>query len=59
MSTTRTSSARRSLTFGRRAVVALTVGAGMALTPLPALADGPTTVAVQAAPAAAPTAAAF
>ena len=59
MSTTRTSSARRPLPFGRRAVVALTVGAGMALTPLPALAaDGPTTVAVQAAPVAAPTVAA-
>ena len=59
MSTTRTSSARRPLPFGRRAVVALTVGAGMALTPLPALAaDGPTTAAVQAAPVAAPTAAA-
>jgi cell wall-associated NlpC family hydrolase len=46
--------------FGRRAVVALTLGAGMALTPLPALADaGGTTVgATTAAPAAAPTAAA-
>jgi cell wall-associated NlpC family hydrolase len=59
VSTTRTSSTRRSLPFGRRALVALTVGAGMALTPLPALAaDGPTTAAVQAAPVAAPTAAA-
>ena len=40
-------------------VAALTLGAGMALTPLPAFAvDGPTTAAVQAAPVAAPTAAA-
>ncbi len=58
MTTTRTSSTRRPLPFGRRAVAALTLGAGMALTPLPALADGPTTAAVQAAPVAAPTAAA-
>jgi cell wall-associated NlpC family hydrolase len=60
MTAARTSSARRALPFGRRALVALTVGAGMALTPLPALANsGGTTVATTtAAPAAAPTAAA-
>jgi cell wall-associated NlpC family hydrolase len=58
VSTTRTSSTRRPLPFGRRAVAALTLGAGMALTPLPALADGPATAAVQSAPVAAPTAAA-
>ena len=39
MTTTRTSSsARRPLSLGRRAAIALTVGAGMALAPLPALA---------------------
>ena len=59
MTAARMSSARPS--FGRRALVALTLGAGMALTPLPALADasgGPTVATVAAVPAAAPTAAA-
>jgi cell wall-associated NlpC family hydrolase len=59
MTDTRTSSARRSLGFGRRAAVALTLGAGMALTPLPALASGGTTAPpATAAPAPAATAAA-
>ncbi len=60
MTTTRTSSsARRPLSFGRRAAVALTVGAGVALTPLPALAaPAATSVAVQSAAVVAPTAAA-
>jgi cell wall-associated NlpC family hydrolase len=59
MTDARTSSARR--LFGRRALVALTLGAGMALTPtVPALANsGATTVGTTAAaPAAAPTGAA-
>ena len=59
MTATRMPSARRSIRFGRRAVVALTVGAGVALTPLPALANsGGTVGATTAAPAAAPTSAA-
>ena len=60
MSTIRTSSARHSLPFSRRTVVALTLGAGVALTPLPAQADVPTVApaATVAAPVAAPTAAA-
>ena len=58
MTSTRTSSSgRRSLPFGRGAVVALAVGAGVALTPLPALAHPPA-AATQAAAVAAPTAAA-
>ena len=56
MTSTRTSSsARRPLSLGRRAAIALTLGAGMALTPLPALAHTPA-VATQAAAVAAPTA---
>jgi cell wall-associated NlpC family hydrolase len=39
MTQSSTSPARRSLRFGRRVVVALAVGAGIALTPLPAVAD--------------------
>ncbi|HEX2073823.1 MAG TPA: NlpC/P60 family protein [Geodermatophilus sp.] len=39
MTTARTSIARRSLVTGRRAVVALIAGAGVALTPLPAQAN--------------------
>ena len=60
MTAARTSSARRPLPFGRRALVALTLGAGMTLMPLPALANtgGTTATATTAAPAAAPTAAA-
>ncbi len=60
MSTIRTSSARQPLPFGRRTVVALTLGAGVALTPLPALADVPTVApaATVVAPVAAPTPAA-
>ncbi len=60
MTTTRTSSFRRPRPLARRAVVALTLGAGMALTPLPALADTPTAApaATQVAPVAAPTVAA-
>ena len=55
MTSTRTSSsARRPLPFGRRAAVALTLGAGMALTPLPALAaPAATPVAAQSAEVAA------
>jgi cell wall-associated NlpC family hydrolase len=53
VTTTRTSSARRFLPFGRRAVVALTVGAGVLLTPLPALANSAAPTAAQAAPIAA------
>ena len=52
------SSARRPLRLGRRAVVALTLGAGMVLTPLPALAHPTGPAPVAAAPVAAPTAAA-
>ncbi len=52
------SSARRSLSFGRRAAVAVAIGTGVVLTPLPALAH-PTAPAPVASPAvAAPTAAA-
>ena len=60
MSTTRTSSARRPLPLARRAAIALTVGVGVVLTPLPALAGVPATgpTATLAAPVVAPTAAA-
>ena len=60
MSTTRTSSARRPLPLARRAAIALTVGVGVVLTPLPALAGAPTTgpTATLAAPVVAPTTAA-
>jgi cell wall-associated NlpC family hydrolase len=59
MRATRTSSTRRSLPFGRRVLVALTVGAGVALTPLPALADAATPMSAPASvEAAAPTRAA-
>jgi cell wall-associated NlpC family hydrolase len=56
MTVTRMPSARRSNPFGRRVVVALTLGVGVALTPVPALASGGTTAATTT--AAAPTAAA-
>ena len=59
MTSIRTSaSARRPFRLGRRAVVALTLGAGMALTPLPALAHPTGPAPVASAPVAAPTAAA-
>jgi hypothetical protein len=51
MTTTRTPTARRPLLHGRRAVVALLAGAGVALTPLPAQAHAPTPAAAVAAPA--------
>lgn len=51
MTTTRVPTARRSLLHGRRAVVALLAGAGVALTPLPAQAHAPTPAAAVAAPA--------
>jgi len=55
MTTARTSLARRSLRSGRGALIALVAGTGVALTPLPALANTSTaTPAVAAAPAAAP-----
>ena len=51
-STCTSSSARRPLSLGRRAAIALTLGAGMALTPLPALAaPASTSVATQSATA--------
>ena len=52
------SSARRPLPLGRRAVVALTLGAGMVLTPLPALAHPTAPAPAASAAVAAPTAAA-
>ena len=52
------SSARRPLPPGRRAVVALTLGAGMVLTPLPALAHPTAPAPAVSAAVAAPTAAA-
>jgi cell wall-associated NlpC family hydrolase len=58
MTDARRTPARRSLPFGRRALVALTVGAGVALTPLPTLAAESTAAAPAAAAAAAPTPAA-
>jgi cell wall-associated NlpC family hydrolase len=54
MTTARMSTARRSLRLGRRSVVAALVGAGVMLTPLPAMAATPPTTPV-AAPAIAPT----
>jgi cell wall-associated NlpC family hydrolase len=55
MTTARTSLARRSLRSGRGALIALVAGTGVALTPLPALANTSTAgPAVAAAPAAAP-----
>jgi cell wall-associated NlpC family hydrolase len=54
MSAARTTSARRSLPFARRAAVALAVGAGVVLTPLPALASAAAPTATAAAPVAAP-----
>jgi cell wall-associated NlpC family hydrolase len=61
MTAFRTSTSRRPPCWGRRAVVALTVGAGVALTPLPALAGAPSPAPPASAPAGpivAPTAAA-
>jgi cell wall-associated NlpC family hydrolase len=54
MTAARITSARRSLPFARRAAVALAVGAGVILTPLPALANSAAPTATVAAPAAAP-----
>jgi hypothetical protein len=51
MTTTRMPTARRPLLHGRRAVVALLAGAGVALTPLPAQAHAPTPAAAVATPA--------
>ena len=59
MTSTRTSSSARRLSFGRRAAIALTLGAGVALTPLPAhAAPAATSVAEQSATVAGSTAAA-
>ncbi|MGZ6868622.1 MAG: C40 family peptidase, partial [Blastococcus sp.] len=59
MTNPRTSTARRPVRLGRSSFVALVVGAGVALTPLPALANAPAPApAAAAAPVAAPTAAA-
>jgi cell wall-associated NlpC family hydrolase len=55
MTAARMTSARRSFTFARRTAVTLAVGAGVVLTPLPALANAPAPTAVAAAPAAAST----
>jgi cell wall-associated NlpC family hydrolase len=54
VATTRTSSARRFLP-GRRSLIALAVGAGVVLTPLPALANASAPAAAAAAAVAAPT----
>jgi cell wall-associated NlpC family hydrolase len=60
MTTIRTSTARRPRRIGRRALVTLVAGAGVALAPLPALANTapPPPVAAPVAPVPAPTAAA-
>jgi cell wall-associated NlpC family hydrolase len=60
MTGTRTSQARRPRRLGRRAIVTLLAGAGVALTPLPALANTapPPPAGAPVAPAPAPTAAA-
>jgi hypothetical protein len=56
MTTTRMNTARRSANYGRRAVVALLAGAGVALTPLPAQAHSTgSAAAVAQAPAERPT----
>jgi cell wall-associated NlpC family hydrolase len=55
MTAARTTSARRPLTYARRAAVALAVGAGVVLTPLSAMASAPAPTAASAAPAAAST----
>jgi cell wall-associated NlpC family hydrolase len=55
MTAARMTSARRSFSFARRTAVTLAVGAGVVLTPLPALANAPAPTAVAAAPAAAST----
>jgi cell wall-associated NlpC family hydrolase len=54
MTAARTTSARRSLSFARRAAVTLAVGAGVVLAPLPAMASSAAPTATAAAPAAAP-----
>jgi cell wall-associated NlpC family hydrolase len=54
MTTARMSTARRSFRLGRRSVVATLVGAGVMLTPLPALAHAPAPTASVAGPVAAP-----
>jgi cell wall-associated NlpC family hydrolase len=54
MTAARTTSARRPLTYARRAAVALAVGAGLVLTPLPAMASAPVPTAASAAAVAAP-----
>ena len=54
MTTARMSTARRFIRLGRRPVVAVLVGAGVLLTPLPALANAPAPTAPVGAPVVAP-----
>jgi cell wall-associated NlpC family hydrolase len=55
MTTARTSTIRHPFRLGRRSVVAALVGAGVMLTPLPALANAPAPTASISGPVAAPT----